>query len=220
VLPDLQAWMQRYGDEVVVQPVVSGGPDQATRLQELAGAPLPVLLEDDWDVRRQLGTIATPGGALLLPDGTVAKTAGGTTALRRLLAEALSGAWAPVEQAPPAEGLPAGSLDLDHAVRPHAQVAVHDLEGRGERVVLVDRDTGASADLDRAGTLVWSCLDGASPLGEIVDDLVEVFGVPRDQVTTDVLDLVRSLGASGFLAGVRPAWSDEDTASALTSDRT
>ena len=102
----------------------------------------------------------------------------------------------------------AGTLDLLCAPGPAADVQVHDLEREGRRAVLVDRSTGASADLDPPSTLIWRCLDGVSTLQEIVDDLVEVFDVPRERVSDDVLHLVHTLGEAGFLAGVRPAWAD------------
>ena len=217
LLPEVEAWIDRHHERVVVHIVVSGAPEQAERLQQYVSRPLPVLLEDDWDVRRALGTLASPGGALLLQDGTVAKTAGGASALRRLLGEALSGASAPVDETPTVDGVPAASVGLEDAPGPHALVDTHDLDGRGQGLVIVDRRSGASAELDRSSALVWRCLDGTSSLADIVHDLVEVFGVPQDQVSKDVLELVQSLGEGGFLAGVLPSWADGDDTAATAA---
>ena len=92
-------------------------------------------------------------------------------------------------------------LNLSSVVTPRPGVQPH---GLGESTVLMDTGTGATVVLDQIGALVWSVLDGESPLDEIVTDLAEVYGVPADRVGADVLELVRTLGRSGLLAGVAP----------------
>ena len=69
-------------------------------------------------------------------------------------------------------------------------------------VILVDDATGASVTLDPIGSVVWSVLDGQSRLAEIVDDLADVFGAPRDVVERDTVELPRSLGRAGLLEGI------------------
>jgi hypothetical protein len=83
---------------------------------------------------------------------------------------------------------------------PRSATGIHDVEIDGERV-LYDTVTGRTARLDRVGSLIWSLLDGETPLGELVDDLAAGFSAPRDVVANDVLALLVDLWEQGFLVG-------------------
>lgn len=53
--------------------------------------------------------------------------------------------------------------------------------------------------LDPAATVLWQCLDGTSPLGEIFADMAEVFGVQPAVVERDCLPVVRSWFQAGIV---------------------
>jgi hypothetical protein len=129
----------------------------------------------------------------------------GEDRVRRLLVQTLTGTAVdevdPDEPAAEPTGTPVEDLDLTSTVAGRSTVEAHPA---GETTVLLDTSSGATVAVDQIGALVWSVLDGSGTLGEVVTDLAEVFGAPEDQVATDVLVLVRSLGAAGLLEGVAP----------------
>jgi len=67
--------------------------------------------------------------------------------------------------------------------------------------VLVDERAGRAHALNPTGALVWECLDGASDLGALVDDLATEFREPRDAVAAGVVGLARELARLGLLDG-------------------
>jgi hypothetical protein len=91
--------------------------------------------------------------------------------------------------------------DLDAAFVPRRAAATHTVEIDGDAIVL-DEDLNRLHLLNATGTLVWACCDGTGTVAEIAADLAEATGVPPDEVLAGVLDLVRTLGAEGLLAGV------------------
>ncbi len=72
----------------------------------------------------------------------------------------------------------------------------------GPETVLFDPSSGAAHALNPTAALVWKCLDGESPLEEIVTDLADGFGVSADVVGDQVLDLMKAAGRAGLLEGV------------------
>jgi hypothetical protein len=72
----------------------------------------------------------------------------------------------------------------------------------GGEVLLVDEPTGRLQLLNASGGIVWSCLDSASTIAEICQDLAAVTGAPLEDVTADTIDVVDRLVAIGM---VRPA---------------
>jgi hypothetical protein len=64
--------------------------------------------------------------------------------------------------------------------------------------------------LNPTAGLVWRNLDGTYRLGELIDDLADVTGAPRETVAEDVLGTVRSFQAQNLL---RPV--DEETGERL-----
>ena len=81
--------------------------------------------------------------------------------------------------------------------------ALADAELDGERV-LWDPVSGKTVRLDRVGSMVWACLDGATCLDEVSAELAEVFGMGPEAVRTDVAPLVTRLWDLGFLVEETP----------------
>ena len=71
-----------------------------------------------------------------------------------------------------------------------------------DRLVIVDEFAWRGYALNPQASLVWSCLDGASPLADTITDLSEVLDVPRAVMAGDVLSVVRQFGELGLLGGV------------------
>ncbi|HEX2275060.1 MAG TPA: PqqD family protein [Acidimicrobiales bacterium] len=71
-------------------------------------------------------------------------------------------------------------------------------------VILVDEASRAVHLLNPTAQIVWSCLDGSATIADIAADLDAVFAADRATITEAVTGLVRRLGDSGLLEGVRP----------------
>jgi hypothetical protein len=210
--PDVGRWVQVLSAQLTVAVLAIGS--REANLPAYQDMPqLPVLIDEDGAVRDQLGTSATPSAVLIGADGRpVGAVARGEQLIRRLLVGALTddrvgaapGGPAAAPAAPPAAGLgkAADELELTDVVVPATDVVRH---LNGEATILLDMSTGATVLLDQIGALVWSILDGVSPLEEIVADLAEAFQAPVETVGPDVLELARALGQAGMLAGVSPA---------------
>jgi thiol-disulfide isomerase/thioredoxin len=86
----------------------------------------------------------------------------------------------------------------------------------GDEVVLIDETSGIVHALNPVGALVWECFDGDGDLRTLIDDLAENFQAPRAVVDDDVMNLVRTLGGLGLLAGVRPPTPEAVTPTGLS----
>ncbi len=211
--PDVARWAQLFAGRVTVVALATGTAEANLPSYADAG-PLTVLVDEDAGVRTALGTSATPSAVVIGPDGRLASpVAGGETLVRRLLVATVTGTdLGDAETDPPADRADdereAVDLGLADAVGPRPGVQRHEL---GDSVVLLEPATGATVALDQTGGLVWSVLDGTSPLAEIVDDLADVYAVPAEVIGPDVLRFVRTVGAAGLLAGVAagPAPADD-----------
>jgi hypothetical protein len=93
---------------------------------------------------------------------------------------------------------------VDERLVPVRREAVHTVDVDGE-AVLLDEDSGRLHLLNGTGALVWACFDGESAIGEIVTDISEELGAPRDVVLADTLAISRHLASEGLLANVEPA---------------
>jgi len=69
--------------------------------------------------------------------------------------------------------------------------------------VLVDEEAGRAFALNSTGALVWSLFDAGSPLGDVIDDVSDAFGVARDEVSASVHGLVRFFGELGFFENIQ-----------------
>lgn len=205
--PSVTRWASTYAGRLGVV-VVSYG--DVTNLKErFSSDALVVLRDDDRVLRDALGTQAAPSAVLLSGGGRLlSEVGGGSPSVRVLLAAGLTGAPPDLENGPDMSGAPADSLTLDSVVALRPTVTRQDLD---DESVLVDEATGANAVLDRVGTVVVQCLDGADPLREVVTDLADAFGAPVEVVGADVLAMVRRLGAAGLLLGIAPDPEDDST---------
>jgi coenzyme PQQ synthesis protein D (PqqD) len=60
----------------------------------------------------------------------------------------------------------------------------------GDEVVVYRVAGAASLVLNSTAGLLWQCLDGASPLHDIFDDLADAFGENRAEVERDCVPVV------------------------------
>ena len=60
----------------------------------------------------------------------------------------------------------------------------------GDEVVLYRVVGAASLVLNSTAGLLWQCLDGTSPLVEILDDLAATFAADREEIEKDCLPVV------------------------------
>ncbi len=80
---------------------------------------------------------------------------------------------------------PLADLVLEHAVGIRT-IAV-------EGTLLVDEQGQRVMPLNPTGAVLWDCIDGESPLGEIGADLADAYGLPVEAVMADVEPLVSRL---------------------------
>ena len=73
----------------------------------------------------------------------------------------------------------------------------------GDEVVVYRVAGAASLVLNSSAGVLWQCLDHASPLAEILDDLAEAFGADRAAVEEDCLSVVNVWMAENLLEEVR-----------------
>lgn len=204
-------WFQAYDDRLRIAVIAHGNAD--TNRDDYAGASgMPVLLDADGAVREAFGIRGTPAAVLVAGDGRLmGPIASGELLVRRLLAAGLSGTeFEPHSHVDDVSGAPAESITSDSVLRPRATVSS---VPREQDMILVDDATGASVSLDGIGSIVWSVIDGTSPLGEIIDDLADTFGAPREVVEHDTLELARSLGRAGMFEGIAPETPSEEVES-------
>lgn len=95
-----------------------------------------------------------------------------------------------------------GELSRDSRLRRLDSPVVETVEASGETVIYhCSRD--ALHLLDPIGTLLWKSLDGSTSLGEISDDLADVFEQPADQVLRDVTGFVAYLEQAHLVERLR-----------------
>jgi hypothetical protein len=88
-----------------------------------------------------------------------------------------------------------GQVDLDSVVRHTAgSWSVVD-----ERVVVRSSSTQVTCALDPVSSVVWRCLDGASTLGDVLEDIADAFAVPVQRATAEMIPVVRSWVAAGLV---------------------
>ena len=59
-----------------------------------------------------------------------------------------------------------------------------------DRVVVRARDLAVA--LDPVSSVVWRCLDGESPVGDVVADVADAFGVPASEALASILPVLGS----------------------------
>lgn len=90
---------------------------------------------------------------------------------------------------------------VDESFVPIPATALYVVEIDGESVLL-DEARDRLHVLNATGTIVWMCFDGQASIADIVTDIADVIGVPRDIVLSDALELTRHLGTEGLLDNV------------------
>lgn len=201
--PDVARWAQLLDSRLTVAVLASG--TSATNRPVYEDVPhLTVLVDEDGAARRGVGISGPPAAVVVGPDGLLASgVATGEDLARRLMVTLLAGDGVGEPSTMIQRGgMPVDEIELNSVVSPGRTVQRHQL---GESTVLVDTATSATVVLDRVGALIWSVLDGQATLDDIIADLAEAYGAPAEQVGSDVLDLVRTLGQAGLLAGVAPS---------------
>lgn len=93
--------------------------------------------------------------------------------------------------------------DLGPDFAPRRAPSTHTVEIDGEAVVL-DEARNRLHLLNASATIIWACCDGSGTLDEIAHDLAEIIGIPAEQLASELVSLVRALGAEGLLNGVAP----------------
>lgn len=198
--PLVSRWGETFSDRLRIAVVVNGTAEANARA--FSQTAVPVLLDEDRAVSLRYEIPSRPAGVLIDPSGSLlGPVATGDRNLRELVAAVLSGRF---DSATPHEDVPAEVLSLSSAPRPRVSVTAAGGRGAGE-VVVTDEVSGASASLDALGWLVWQCLDGRTPLQQIVQELAEAFGASAEVVGDDVMGLMRQVGRLGLLEGFAAA---------------
>ena len=92
-----------------------------------------------------------------------------------------------------------GEID-DHTIpRPVSHAGLVEIDDGG---VLVDEEAGRGYALNATASVLWSLFDSRSSLGELADDVSNMFGVPRQEVADSCHGLVRVLGELGLFENV------------------
>lgn len=96
------------------------------------------------------------------------------------------------------EAVPALPL---HTLLAHGEVQ---WAAAGPEVVVAQPSHAMAFVLDPAGAVLWQCLDGASPLSAVFDDIAAAFGVSVEQVAADCVPVLQSWLAAGIATTVPP----------------
>jgi Coenzyme PQQ synthesis protein D (PqqD) len=78
---------------------------------------------------------------------------------------------------------------------------VYTVEIDGE-AVLLDEANDRLHHLNHTGALLWSLVDGTTPLTALASELADELDGSVQQITADLVQITRELGAEGLLAGV------------------
>jgi hypothetical protein len=100
--------------------------------------------------------------------------------------------------------VPDGNVDPNSIHREHVPRRVDpaaSAELEGDEVLYLEAPPRLFV-LNPQARIIWHNLDGTLSVGQLADELAAEFGVPAEDMTSDVVGLVRELGASGLLQGV------------------
>lgn len=90
-------------------------------------------------------------------------------------------------------------IDATFRPSPRASITAEEVDGV---VVLYDEEYGACHELNAVATAIWTRLDGATTVAQLIDDLAAVYREDRLTIERDVLALMRHLGELRVLDGV------------------
>jgi Coenzyme PQQ synthesis protein D (PqqD) len=88
--------------------------------------------------------------------------------------------------------------EIDPDTAPRRARTLYTVELDGE-AVLLDEASNRLHHLNRTATVLWSCFDGETTIGDLVSDISDELGLPRARVLADTLAVVRNLCAEGLL---------------------
>jgi len=88
--------------------------------------------------------------------------------------------------------------ELEGVLRPNREeVAAEVLDGEA---ILINLTSGVYYSMDGVGGVVWSLIEQGAGISTIVDRVSDTFGVARDQVETDLRNLVAELIRENLVA--------------------
>ncbi len=86
------------------------------------------------------------------------------------------------------------------ASRPRVREDLTVVELDGEAVIYDER-SGELHHLNPSATLVFGLLDGTATVRELAAEVADAFGVPADQVESEIRALIRRLRSLGLMNG-------------------
>ena len=93
-------------------------------------------------------------------------------------------------------------IDADNVIETRREVASLEIDGE---TVVFDQEDGSTHVLNATAGLLWRLLDGERRLGEIADELAELFHEDAALVNQAVLTTAQQFAELGLLRGQRPA---------------
>ena len=96
-------------------------------------------------------------------------------------------------------------VNLKGYYRVSENVITREIEGDLVIVPLVDGVGNLDSEmysLNPTGAAIWNKLFGKAALEEVINELAADFGVPNDQITADVLEIVQALLAKGLVVEI------------------
>ena len=81
--------------------------------------------------------------------------------------------------------------------RPRDELAIVELDGEA---VIYDESTGGLHHLNPTATIVWSLCDGVSTTSAIAADIADAFGLPIEEISGQVTEVVETFASAGLLA--------------------
>lgn len=86
-------------------------------------------------------------------------------------------------------------------IRVAEHVVFQEIDGE---TVLLDLKSEQYFGLDEVGTRIWSLIEGGHSFDHMVEQLVSEYDASREQISTDLDDLLRELSAVGLIYPADP----------------
>ena len=96
---------------------------------------------------------------------------------------------------------------LDDRPRARSDLTVVELDGEA---VIYDERNGDLHRLNPTATMVFSFLDGSTTLEELSADISDAYGVPPEEISAQVSQLISEFADSHLLVGTEPAPSEPE----------
>jgi hypothetical protein len=88
------------------------------------------------------------------------------------------------------------TADLTSVPQTAHDVSAIELDGEA---VLYDGSRRRLIVLNCTASLIWSCCDGAATIDAMIIDIAAAYGVPREAIETDVLEVLSRFDAEALL---------------------